>query len=183
MDEAVNIINEWIHQDDEAPPDVADDLTDLSGDPGGDARRDIEVESEEVESEEETEDVPTNPAEDPNVPQRFRKYLTRRRNVDSIDAALDIENFKPISYLNCDDQWETLTGYLGPKSDKRTEKIFWTNDKPSRTGRQRACDVIAGPASALKPNVAVQCETDAWDLFIDNSRGRYDKHQDTRICR
>ena len=63
----------------------------------------------------------TNPTADENVPPRFRKYLTRKRSVKSIDTALDMENYKEINDLNSNGQWESFTGYLGPKSNKDTE--------------------------------------------------------------
>ena len=40
--------------------------------------------------------------------QPSRKKLTRNRLVKSIDAALDMGNYDPITYLNCDGNWETF---------------------------------------------------------------------------
>ena len=40
--------------------------------------------------------------------QPSRKKLTRNRLVKSIDAALDMGNYDPITYLNCDGNWEHL---------------------------------------------------------------------------
>ena len=56
-------------------------------------------------------------------PQKHRKTLTRRRNVNSIDASLNEDNFEPIHYVNGNEVWETLTGLLGPKSNKNTQTI------------------------------------------------------------
>ena len=77
-----------------------------------------------------------------------------------------MEYYKEKNDLNSNGQWESFTGYLGPKSNKDTEKIFWSSDEPSTIGRQRGCDVISGPVSCLKPNVMINTEVDVWDLFI-----------------
>ena len=94
--------------------------------------------------------------------------LTRKRKVNSIDAALDINNYKPVTYLNSNGEWEEFTGYLGPKSNPNTEQILWSSKAPSLIGRQRACDVVAAPVSCLRPNILINCESDTWDLFIDH---------------
>ena len=39
--------------------------------------------------------------------------------VYDIDSALDKNNYDPIHYINGNGHWETLTGYLGPKTDKK----------------------------------------------------------------
>ena len=56
-------------------------------------------------------------------PQKHRKTLTRSRNVNSIDASLNEDNFEPIHYVNGNGMWETLTHFLGPKSNKNTQTI------------------------------------------------------------
>ena len=58
-------------------------------------------------------------------PQKHRKTLTRSRNVNSIDASLNEDNFEPIHYVNGNGMRETLTGFLGPKSNKNTKTIEW----------------------------------------------------------
>ena len=58
-------------------------------------------------------------------PPQHRKTLPRSRNVNSIDASLGEDNFKPIHYVNGNGMWETLTGFLGPKSNKSTQTIEW----------------------------------------------------------
>ena len=47
--------------------------------------------------------------------------MTRNPLVYDIDSALDKNNYDPIHYINGNGHWETLTGYLGPKTEK-TEK-------------------------------------------------------------
>ena len=58
-------------------------------------------------------------------PQKHRKTLTRSRNVNSIDASLNEDNFEPIHYVNGNGMRETLTGFLGPKSNKNTKTTEW----------------------------------------------------------
>ena len=58
-------------------------------------------------------------------PQKHRKILTRSRNVNSIDASLNQDNFEPIHYVNGNGMWETLTGFLGPKTNENTQTIEW----------------------------------------------------------
>ena len=99
--------------------------------------------------------------------QRHRKILTRKRKVNSIDAALDIENYDNLIYLNCAGEWEDLTGFLGPKKEKNTKTITWTNEGPSLVGRQRACDVITSPVSCLREGIVINYEVDAFDLQVD----------------
>ena len=60
--------------------------------------------------------------------QSSRKKLTRNRLVKSIDAALDMGNYHPITYLNCNGNWETFTGYPGPKSKPNTPTITWQSN-------------------------------------------------------
>ena len=64
-------------------------------------------------------------------PQKHRKTLTRSRNVNSIDASLNEDNFEPIHYVNGNGMWETLTGFLGPKSNKNTQTIEWQSEIPN----------------------------------------------------
>ena len=60
-------------------------------------------------------------------PEKHRKTLTRSRNVNSIDASLNKDNFEPIHCINGNGMWETLTGFLGPKSNKTTPTYLVDN--------------------------------------------------------
>ena len=98
--------------------------------------------------------------------QPSRKKLTRNRLVKSIDAELDMGNYDPITYLNCDGNWETFTGYLGPKSKPNTPTITWQSNIPLQ-GRQRRCDVINGQSSKLRGEARnVTSEVEAFDFFF-----------------
>ena len=95
LDETMTILNDWLDEEDNPPEDAVDDLRDLNG-------KDVPDDSNQSDSDEEAsdEEEAENPTADVNVSPRFRKYLTRKRNVKSIDTALDMENYKEINYFN-----------------------------------------------------------------------------------
>jgi len=96
---------------------------------------------------------------------RPKKILTANRLV-IIDKALDLDNYDPLDLP--DANFETLTGYLGPKSKATTEKIFWTNEPYTHVGRQRACDVITDNVSTIRRNTKrADSIRDAFELFMD----------------
>ena len=99
----------------------------------------------------------------------YRKQLTRKRLVHSMDSSLDESNFESIVYVNRNGNFETFTGYLGPKTNKNTETIWWESEFPSVTGRQRTWYTIHWPISCLFWNTkASNIETfdDTFDLFF-----------------
>ena len=101
---------------------------------------------------------------------RHRKTLTRNRKVNSIDASLSEENFDPIHYVNRFGQWETLTGFLGPKNNRQTETIQWNSELQLYSGRQRAANIIRGPVLALRGAArSVETIENCFDLFFDDS--------------
>ena len=74
-------------------------------------------------------------------------------------------------YVNRNGNFETFTGYLGPKTNKNTKTISWDSEFPSVTGRQRTCDTIHRPISCLLPNTkASNIDTfyDTFHLFFDD---------------
>ena len=81
-----------------------------------------------------------------NRQQRYRprKQLTRSRNVHDTDSSLYENNHKEIVYVNKGGVLVELCGYLGPKKDKNTKKIWWSSEHPVATGRLRKCDTISG---------------------------------------
>ena len=119
--------------------------------------------------------------------QPSRKKLTRNRLVKSIDAALDMGNYDPITYLNCDGNWETFTGYLGPKSKPNTPTITWQSHIPHQ-GQQRRCDVINGQSGKLRGEARnVTSEVEAFDLFLSQEMTdliviKTEKHIDDRLA-
>ena len=102
---------------------------------------------------------------------RHRKTITSSSLVNSIDSALDPDNYEEITYLNKDGCWEKFAGYLGPKSNKAMEKqrIFWSSDIPSCSGQQRQCDIIESGKHSFLLGRAKHIETieDAFDLLFD----------------
>ena len=101
-------------------------------------------------------------------PQKHRRTWTRSRNVNSIDASLNEDNFKPIHYVNGNGMWETLTGFLGPKSNKNTQTIEWQSKIPNISGRQRRADVIRSPVLSLRGTArSVITYLDCFNQFFD----------------
>ena len=47
---------------------------------------------------------------------------------------------------------EELYGYLGPKKNKNTKKIWWSSEHSVATSRHRECDTISVRISCLAPN-------------------------------
>ena len=60
-----------------------------------------------------------------------KKLLTRKRQVNSITAALDMDNYDPMPPVEKD---EKHTGYLGPKGKSSTEQIKFTTTPPPPQG-------------------------------------------------
>ena len=78
------------------------------------------------------------PEDNVNRQQRYglRKQVTHNRNVHDIDNLLDEKNYKEIVYMNKDGVFKELCGYLGPKQNKITNKIWWSSEHSVATGRQ-----------------------------------------------
>ena len=100
---------------------------------------------------------------------RPRKILTSSRLVHSIDSALDPGNYNEITYLNKDGCWETLVGYVGRKSNKATQNIFWSSDVPLCSGLQRQFDISPGVKHSILLGREKHLETteDAFDLLFN----------------
>ena len=64
---------------------------------------------------------------------RKRKKLTWMRLVNSIDSALDPDNFDAMALPTTDDQ-RTIIGYLGPKKNPNTEKLSGHKDHHQEQG-------------------------------------------------
>ena len=163
IDDVINDINKWL---DDSDDEAEDDLNEVNGD----------EENEEILPREQnaSEDEIDFDWYDSGFSQNrsiYRKQLTRKRLVHSIDSSLDESNFEPIVYVNRNGNFETFTGYLGPKTNKNTKTISQDSEFPSVTGRQRTCDTIHRPISCLLPNTkASNIETfdDTFHLFFDD---------------
>ena len=108
--------------------------------------------------------------EDVEVRRPSRKLLTKNRLVHDIDSSLNEESYDDIHFINGKGQWETLTGYLGPKTNKNTKTVTWTSDFPTQ-GSQRACDIInIGDNLGTLLGAARNIDTieDAFNLLFDD---------------
>ena len=115
IDDVMNHINTWLdHSDDEAE----DHLNEVNGD------EEI-IPSEQNASEDETYFDCDYSGFSQNRP-IYRKQLTPKRLVLSIDSSFDESNFEPIFYVNRNVSFETFTGYLGPKANKNTKQYHGT---------------------------------------------------------
>ena len=66
---------------------------------------------------------------------------------------------------------EELCGYLGPKKDKKTSKIWWISKYLVATGRERKFDTILDRSSCFAQNSRVnniENIEDTFQLFFDN---------------
>ena len=73
--------------------------------------------------------------------------------------------------MNKDGVLEELCGYLGPKKDKNTKKIWQSSERPVATGRQRKCDTISGRISCLALSSRgnnIENIKDTFHLYFDN---------------
>ena len=87
--------------------------------------------------------------------------------------------------MNKDGVLEKPCGYLGPKKDKNTKKIWWSSKHPVATGRQWKCDTISGRTSCLAPDSRannIENIEDTFHLYLDNDIiGRIVDYTNTRI--
>ena len=113
--------------------DIKDELDPLFENQSDDDEFEIEENDTEENLIDDEEEVEVPEQEEELNPRRNRKLLTRNRLVRDINSALDKNNYDPIHYINGNGHWETLTGYLGPKTDKKTETITWTSTLPSQS--------------------------------------------------
>ena len=164
--DVLNDINDWQAEENGENDEIGDNLDELCGEEEEiDSNPSEECLGEEQQCEE--------PEDNVNRQQRYgpRKQLTRNRNVHDIDSSLDENNYKEIVYMNKDGVLEELCGYLGPKKDKNTKKIWWSSEHPVATGRQRKCDTISGRISCLAPNSRannIENIEDTFHLYFDN---------------
>ena len=143
----MNDINYWLLEKNGENDEIGDNLDELCG-------QEEEIDSNPSEECLEDEQQSKEPEDNVNRQQRYgsRKQLARNRNVHDIDGSLDENSCKEIVYMNKDGVLEKLCGYLGPKKDKNTKKIWWNSEHPVTTGRQRKCNTISSRISCLAPN-------------------------------
>ena len=155
-EEAIAYILEWIDNEGD------DEINEMPLNTGSDG----EYRSDS--SENEDSEVETDGGDGEVRPQR--KLLTKKRLVHDIDSSLNEENYDDLHFVNGQGQWETLTGYLGPKKDKNTKTITWTSDYPLQ-GRQRACDVLSfeeKPLTLLGKARDIETIKDSFELLFSD---------------
>ena len=123
-------------------------------------------------SDESDENIDEEGFEDQNEPgfRPLRKLLTKHRLVHDIESAINEQSYDHLHYVNRQGNWETLTGYLDPKSNENTEAIHWRSNLNLR-GRQRSCDIIniddiPGSVGGLARNI--ETTENAFDLLFDD---------------
>ena len=127
----MNDINDWLAEENGENDEIGDNPDNLCGE-------EVEIDSnpseECLEEEQESEETEDNVSRE----QRYgpRKQVTRNRSVHNIDSLLDENNYKEIVHMNKDGVLEELCGYLGPKKNKNTKKIWWSSENPVATSRQ-----------------------------------------------
>ena len=125
----MNDIIDWLAKENGENDEIGDNCDELCGE---EEEIDSNPGEEFLEKEEQSEEP-----EDVNRQLRYgpRKQLTRNRKVRDIDISLDENNFKEIVYMNKDCVLEELCGYIGPKKDKNTKKIWWSSEHPLATDK------------------------------------------------
>ena len=121
FDDVLNNINGWLAEEIGENDKIGDNLDELCGE-------EEEIDSNPREECLEEEKKSEEPEDNANWQQRYgpRKQLTRNRNAHDIESSLDENNYKEIGHMNRDGVLEKLCGYLGPKKDKNTKKIWWS---------------------------------------------------------
>ena len=110
-----------------------------------------------------------------------RKLVTPNRIINSLDAALEPDNYDEVQLplsVEGDNVNEILTGYLGPKSKAGTKNIYWTSEENTYVGRQRSCDVIRSAVSTVRYSNDIHTITDCFHKFIDEQISIINQHLD-----
>ena len=113
IDDVMNDINKWL---DDSDDEAEDDLNEVNGD---EENEEI-LPSDQNASEDEFDFDCDDSGSSQNRPV-YRKQLTRKCLVHSIDSSLKEINFEAILYVNSNGNFETFTGYLDPKTNKNTK--------------------------------------------------------------
>ena len=166
FDNVLNYINDCLAEKNSENDEIGDNLNELCGEEEEIDSNPSEMCLEEEQQYEESEDNGNRQQR-----QRPRKQLTRNQNFHNIESSLDENNYKEIVFINKDDVLEELCGFLGPKKDKNTKKIWWSSEYPVTTGRQQKCDTISCRIRCLVPNSRannIESMEDTFHLCFDN---------------
>lgn len=93
--------------------------------------------------------------------------------VKSINKSPDENCYEPHDFAVVEDpKNETdLTGFLGPKKNLKTKKIFWMNKKPQNAGHQRACHILPRspkPSTLLSLASGINTMVDAFHVLFED---------------
>ena len=174
----MNDIDDWLADENGEDDEIGDNLDELCGEEETESSSSEKCLEEKQQSEE--------PEDKENRQQRYRprKQLTRSRNVSNIDSSLDENNYKEVVFMKKDCVLEERYGYLGPKKDKNTKKIWWSLEHPVATDRQRKCDTISDriilPALNSRAN-NIENIKDTLHLYFDNYMDKIFDCRNTRI--
>ena len=139
-DDAISNILDWVDQGNplDNDSDGGDDLGDLYGEDIGivvrvvhsDGEVDEEGRHHSADKDKDDRGSSESDSEEPPV-KRQKKLLTSNRLVNSLDNSLDPTRYDEITLpknTTGSNEFEMLTGYLGPKSKQDTPKVYWTTD-------------------------------------------------------
>ena len=115
IDDVINDVNKRL---DDSGDEAEDDLNEVNGD-----EENEEIPPSEQNASEDETDFGCNDSGSSQNRLIYRKQLTRKCLVYSIGSSQDESNFEPIVYVDRYGNFETFTGYLGPKTNKNIKRI------------------------------------------------------------
>ena len=95
-----------------------------------------------------------------------RRRYTWNRAVHDISSSLDPTNYKTITYLNGNGQWDWIT--VNWKDDNKQDmRVSWVSEPPASVGRKRACKLPEGLLGKLTPAADhIATPLDSWALYF-----------------
>ena len=121
FDDVLNDRNDWLSEENGENDEIGDNLDELCGE-------EEEIDSKPSEECSKEEQYSKEPEENVNRQQRYenknRQQKSRNRNVHDIDSSLNGSNQKEITNMNKNYVLEESCGYLRPRKDRNTKKIW-----------------------------------------------------------
>lgn len=173
-----NVIESMLDgMDDDLDSDGDDDLYELYGsdcDDQSDSDEEIVVPgttgNEDLAPEMMNNDIELENVDEPEVARGERQRKRHKRVINSLDAALKLENYDAFISPTADEVKEYKAVLEKAKRNTPAKEINWTNQKPSVTGRQRRSDVMRSTPGLIGKAATEALETplDAFKLFFDD---------------